>query len=399
MNDRSSPVIIVGGGIGGLSAALALSRNGFPVKVLEQAAELSELGAGVQLGPNAFSAYDALGVGEYLRTHAVVADQLIMMDAIDATEIARVPLGQEFRDRFGAPYAVAHRADLHRSLMDTAIAQGSIEIRPSTRIVQVDQDDHGVTARDAAGETYRGRALIACDGVRSVVREQFVGDEPRVSGHIVYRAVIDADDFPEDMRWNGPSLWVGPHCHLIHYPLSGGDKFNLVMTFRSSKEEVWGVTEGSKEELLSHFGEVHELPRALLELPKSWLRWATADRDPIEKWTFGRVTLLGDAAHPMMQYLAQGACMAVEDAVTLGAAFARHPSDVSAALSLYERSRIVRTARVVLSTRAFGDIVHVKGVERQVRKQLWHGRSPDRFYDALEWLYAWRPENCLDELN
>ena len=393
--DGSLPVLIAGGGIVGLACALALSRLGYAVKVLEQAAEIGEIGAGVQLGPNAFAAFDALGVGERARGRAVYTEKMLMMDAIDAHVVADVPLGEAFRARFGNPYAVIHRADVHTSLLEGVQDTGRIEVLTSTRVERLSQDAGGVTVHDASGGSHRGCALIGCDGVKSAVRQQVVGDDVRVTGHVVYRAVVDAPDFPAEMRWNFPAIWVGPNCHLVHYPLRSGEQFNLVVTFHSSKPEVWGVTDGSREEVLAHFQGIHATPARLLDLPKSWRRWATADREPIERWSFGRITLLGDAAHPMMQYLAQGACMALEDAVTLGAAVAAHPGDFAAAFARYERSRVARTARMVYSTREMGRIYHAKGVERLVRNDLWKGRTPERFYDALEWMYGWRAESCL----
>jgi salicylate hydroxylase len=180
----------------------------------------------------------------------------------------------------------------------------------------------------------------------------------------------------------------------VHYPLRGGEQYNVVVTFHSREPEQWSVSEGSAEEVQSYFQGIVPKARQLIELPKSWKRWATADRDPIEQWSFGRVTLLGDAAHPMLQYLAQGACMALEDAVTLGAAM-NAEGDIERAFQRYQRSRVARTARVVLSAREMGRIYHAKGVERLVRNELWQGRTPERFYDAVEWLYGWTPDRCL----
>jgi len=274
-------------------------------------------------------------------------------------------------------------------------AAPGIELIASTRIERVEQDDAGVTAIDQHGRRHRGAALVGCDGVRSAVRQQYVGDPVRVSGHVVYRAVVDAADFPADLRWNAPVVWSGPDCHLVHYPLRGGEQYNVVVTFHSRQAEEWGITEGSAEEVRSYFTGILAQPRQLIDLPRSWRRWSTADREPLGRWSFGRVTLLGDAAHPMLQYLAQGACMALEDAVTLGEALRAHGGDFTAAFARYERSRVARTARVVLSAREMGRLYHAKGVERLVRNALWQGREPDRFYDALEWLYGWRAERCL----
>jgi salicylate hydroxylase len=399
MSDTGSPsqVLVAGGGIGGLAAALALVRQGFRVKVLEQASEIGEIGAGIQLGPNAFHAFDALGVGDRTRSRSVFTDCMVMHDALDETQVGRIPTGEAFRRRFGNPYAVIHRVDVHRSLLEGAQETGRVEFLTSTRMERIEQDGAGVTVFDQHGHAHRGLALIGADGVRSVLRAQYVNDPPRITGHVVYRSVIDKADFPADLQWNAASIWVGPNCHLVHYPLRGGEQYNVVVTFHSRKPEEWGVTEGSREEVQSYFQGICPRARQLIDLPKSWKRWATADKEPIAQWSFGRATLLGDAAHPTTQYMAQGACMALEDAVTLGEALRVNGNDWSRALDLYQRSRVARTARIVLSGREMGRIYHAKGVERLVRNALWIGRSPERFYDALEWLYGWNVDNCLAE--
>ena len=394
-SNRPLPVLVAGGGIGGLAAALALVRRGFDVEVLEQAAEIGEIGAGIQLGPNAFAAFDALGVGEKARGRAVYTDCMVMHDAVDESLVGRIPTGEAFRARFGNPYAVIHRVDVHRSLLEGAEETGRVAFHTSTRVERVEQGGDAVTVHDQHGKVHRGVALIGADGVKSVVRQQHVGDPARVTGHVVYRAVVDKADFPADLQWNAASLWAGPNCHLVHYPLRGGEQYNVVVTFHSREQEEWGVREGSKDEVQSYFQGICPKARQLIELPRSWKRWATADRDPIGQWTYGRATLLGDAAHPTTQYMAQGACMAMEDAVTLGEALRVHGNDWGRALDLYQRSRIARTARIVLSSREMGRLYHAKGVERLVRNELWKGRTPERFYDAVEWLYGWKVENCL----
>ncbi len=389
------PVLVAGGGIGGLAAALALTRQGFDVKVLEQAATLGEIGAGLQVGPNGFAAFDALGVGEIARSKAVYTDFMVMHDALDEYQVGHIPTGEAFLKRFGNPYAVIHRADAHMALLNGAKASDRIEVSTGTQVQRVEQDDDGVTVFDSQGGQHRGVALIGADGVKSAVRRQYVGDEARVSGHVVYRAVVDKKDFPVDLQWNAASIWVGPNCHLVHYPLRGGEQYNVVVTFHSRDKEEWSVRMGSREEVLSYFDGICPKARQLIELPKDWSRWATADREPIGQWNFGRVTLLGDAAHATLQYLAQGACMAMEDAVTLGEALRVNDNDFDKAFALYQRCRIARTARIVLSAREMGRIFHAKGVERLVRNELWKNRSPERFYDAMEWLYGWNLDNCL----
>ncbi len=395
MAHSADPVLVAGGGIGGLAAALALSRRGYGVKVLEQAAELGEIGAGIQLGPNAFSAFDALGVGDLARSRAVYTERILMMDAVDESEVVNMPLGEAFRRRFGNPYAVTHRADMHLALQEGVRASDRVELVTSARVDRVEARGDHVIAIDGAGRSHRGAALVGCDGVKSAVRQQFVGDPVRVTGHVVYRAVVDEREFPGELKVNAPCLWAGPDCHVVHYPLRDGHQYNLVVTFHSRRPEEWGVTDGSREEVLTYFGAIGRKPRQLLDLPKSWRRWATADREPIDRWSYGRVTLLGDAAHPMMQYLAQGACMALEDAVTLGEALAAERGDFERAFARYERARVTRTARVVLMTREMGRIYHAKGVERLVRNDLFRGRTPGRYYDSVEWLYGWKVENCL----
>jgi len=390
-----STVIVAGGGIGGLAAALALARRGFAVKVLEQAAEIGEIGAGVQLAPNAFAAFDALGVGEQARGRAVFNERMVMLDATDASTVAEIPLGDAFRARFANPYAVIHRADVHQSLLEGVQAHGGIELLTSTRVLHVEQSADGVNVFDALGRRHRGAALVGCDGVKSAVRAQLVGDPVRVSGHVVYRAVVDATEFPKDLAWNAAAVWAGPDCHLVHYPLRGGEQYNVVVTFHSREQEEWSVRVGDRAEVLSYFDGICAKARQLIDLPKDWKRWATADREPIGQWTYGRVALLGDAAHPTLQYLAQGACMALEDAVTLGEALRVHDNDFTQAFAHYQRSRVARTARVVLSAREMGRIFHAKGVERLVRNELWKDRSPERYYDAMEWLYGWTADNCL----
>ncbi len=394
--DSTRPsVIVAGAGIGGIATALSLAQSGLRVTVLEQADELGEIGAGLQLGPNAFAALDALGAGDRVREHAVFTERLVMMDAVDCGVVASFDVGAAFRARFRNPYAVIHRADIHAAILEQVRGNPDIELVTSCRILALDQDERGVTATDSSGRRFQADYLIGCDGVKSVARDAVLGDGVRVSGHVVYRAVVPVAAMPEALRMNAPVVWAGPNCHLVHYPLRGGEQYNLVVTFHSREQETWGVTDGSKDEVLSYFTGIAELPRQLLHLPSSWRRWSTADRDPVDNWTRGRITLLGDAAHPMMQYLAQGACMALEDAVTLGAAVRRCDYDMEAAFALYQRSRIARTARVVLSVREMGRLYHAAGVERLVRNDLWKGRSAAGFYEALAWLYDWNPATCL----
>lgn len=243
--------IVVGGGIGGLAAALALTRQGIQVQLLEQASHIGEIGAGIQLGPNAFAALDALGVGTAARKCAVFTDHIIMMDAVDNTEIVRIQTDQTFRDRFNGPYAVIHRADIHGAILQGVQDDPLISFHTSTQIQGFRQTEAFAEVTDTNGNVFQADVVVGCDGVKSVVRDHLIGGAPRVTGHVVYRAVVDKARMPEDLRINAPVLWAGPRCHLVHYPLRGGEQYNLVVTFHSREQEEWGVRDGSKEEVLS----------------------------------------------------------------------------------------------------------------------------------------------------
>lgn len=384
------PILVAGGGIGGLAAALGLARQGFAVTVLEKAAAMGEVGAGIQLGPNAFHAFDWLGIGETARAMAIHIDRLRLMDALTAEEICHIDLGDAFRARFGAPYAVIHRGDLHGVFLAACRAQDSITLRTAAEVVGYDQDGRGVTAILADGERLRGRALIGADGLWSRVRRQLVGDgAPRVSGHTTYRSVIPTEQMPEALRWNAATLWAGPKCHIVHYPLQGWKAFNLVVTCHNDAPEPVAGRPVPAAEVMAGFDHVHELGKTIIRQGRDWKLWVLCDRDPIEGWVEDRVALLGDAAHPTLQYLAQGACMAMEDAVCLARMMATHQGQVAPALVAYRDARVLRTARVQLQSRAVGDhIYHPAGAHAALRNSIMAAKSQAEWRDALAWLYG-----------
>lgn len=387
---RTLPVIIAGGGIGGIAAALGLARKGIASIVLERAAELGEIGAGIQIGPNAFHCFDYLGVGDEARARAVYIDHLRLMDALSAEQIAAIALGEDFRRRFGNPYAVVHRADLHGALLDACRASDLIDLRTRHHVLGYEQDGSSVRVRLEHGEPLDGRALIAADGLRSNLRAQLVGDgEPRVSGHTTYRSVIPTERMPEELRWNAATLWAGPKCHIVHYPLKGWKVFNLVVTYHNDVEQAVTGKPVDKDEVRQGFEHIHPRAQQIIEHGEDWKLWVLCDRDPVLDWVDGRVALLGDAAHPMLQYFAQGACMALEDAVCLSHMFGSHSDDIDTALDRYQRQRRVRTARVQLDSRLIGDyIYHAAGAVAEVRNQVMSGLSADDWYDRLGWLYG-----------
>ena len=382
--------LIAGGGIGGLAAALGLARKGWHSIVLEKSAELSEIGAGIQLGPNAFHSFDYLGVGDAVRKNAVFIDALRLMDALRGEEICHIPLDEPFREYFGNPYAVVHRGELYSCLLEACRDCELIELRVNSGVTGYEQDGSSVTVKLESGETVSGWALIGADGLWSEVRKQVVGDgPPRVSGHTTYRSVIPTEKMPEDLRWNAATLWAGPKCHIVHYPLSDWKLFNLVVTFHNDAPEPVAGKPVSHDEVKRGFEHVNERIRRLIDFGSNWRLWVLCDRDPVENWVDGRVTLLGDAAHPMMQYYAQGACMAVEDGVCLSHMMEVHGGDLDKSLAAYNEQRMVRTARVQLTSRAIGDhIYHPAGAHARVRDSILQAITPDEWYHRLEWLYG-----------
>jgi salicylate hydroxylase len=384
------PVLIAGGGIGGLTAALALARKGFRVVVLEKSRTFGEIGAGIQLGPNAFHVFDALGVGETARSMAVFIDRLRLFDAMDGEEITHIDLGAAFRARFKNPYAVVHRGELYSVLLNACKASGGIELRADSEVVSYEQDGSSVTARLASGECVTGALLVGADGLWSNVRKQLVGDgPPRVSGHTTYRSVIAAEQMPEDLRWNAATLWAGPKCHVVHYPLSGWKLFNLVLTCHNDAPEPVAGQPVSHEEVRRGFAHVHERIRKLIDCGTDWKLWVLCDRVPVENWVDGRVALLGDAAHPLLQYMAQGACLAMEDSLCLAEMLAAHPDNAEQGLQAYCGQRLVRATRVQLMARAVGEhIYHPGGAHARVRNAIMRAKSSEDWYDELEWLYG-----------
>src|SRR5690242_2168851 len=389
LNGSGSPFLIAGGGIGGLVTAYALALKGFPGRVFEQSNEFREVGAGIQLGPNVFRALERIGLKD-----AVLADSWRpaaqeMRDALSGDLVIRIPLDERFTAKFHQPYAVSHRADIHAVFLQACEASNLVTLETNQKVEDFDDDGESVTVRLAGGEVARGRALIGCDGMWSRVREKLVNDgQPRVSGHIAYRAVLKREDVPQDLWRSDVVLWAGPRTHLVHYPLRRGALYNLVAVFHSDRYvEGWNA-EADADELWAHFkGQRPEVLR-MLERIETWRMWVLCDREPIKDWSAGRVTLLGDAAHPMLQYLAQGACMATEDAIVLADAVAEKPDDLEGAFRAYQQQRYLRTGQVQLMARMYGEFYHARGVTAELRYRMLHPRTPEQSYEGIAWLYG-----------
>ena len=382
------PFIIIGGGIGGLAAALALSQRGFSSLLLEQAAEFGEIGAGIQLGPNVFRMFEKLGVTAEINKLAVFPESLMMRDSITGEEVTTIRLDDKFLQRFKYPYGVIHRADLHRVLLEACAKSDLITLKTSQKVTSFEETDGRVVVKTLAGDIYEGTALLGCDGLWSIVREHIVGDgKPRVSGHVTYRAVLPTSEMPEDLRLWSMVIWAGEKTHLVQYPMRGGELFNLVAVFHSDKfAEGWDAY-GDPTELHERFAKTCAPVRTMLGKINSWRMWVLCDRAPIRDWSKGRMTLLGDAAHPMLQYLAQGANMAIEDAVCLAHKVELSKGDYASAFLAYQQERYLRTARVQLTARLYGEAYHAAGATRDLRNAVLGARTQEQAFESMAWLY------------
>jgi 3-hydroxybenzoate 6-monooxygenase len=383
------PIGIAGAGIGGLSTAIALARHGFAVRVFERVAQLREAGAGIQLGPNAFRMFERLGIEHPMRDIAFEPRALVLMDSLSGSEICRQRLEESFQSRFGHPYRVGHRSDVQKVLLQAARSYPDlIELHLGESLRSFTQGEGEVTVTLESGTTKVVSALVGADGLWSVVRQAILRDgAPRVSGHIAYRAVLSMPDMSPDLVSDNVEVWVGPRHHLVCYKVSGGKSLNIVAIIHSSRYLEGWDTAGDPTELQAGFADACPRVRRLLGLVQTWRMWVLCDRNPMPGWTQGRVTLLGDAAHPTLPYLAQGACMALEDAASLADQIARRSNDIPTALSHYERARLERTASVQLTAREMGEIYHADGPAREARNQALSARDADD-HEPNAWLFG-----------
>ena len=389
---NKSPVIIAGGGIGGLAAALALARKGFGSIVLEQAQQFGEIGAGIQIAPNAWHALDALGVGARVKRDAVFVERMLMFDGVSGEKVIDIPLDKRFAKRYGNPYAVTHRADIHGSLLDGCKAEpGLIELRTSSKVVSFSQEGNSVSVALHGSARIDGVALVGADGLHSVVRNALVGDPlPESSIHKCYRAVLNAGDVPKDLRFAAATLWAAHDTHIVHYPLRGWKLFNLVATTIGKPIDKGHNEVAMPDEVLPQFAHYCDNPLKLMRTPKQFTRWMLRCRDPVDTWVRGPVALLGDAAHLMLQYMAQGAEMAMEDAVCVGACADAADGRFAKAFLNYQKQRLARASRVQISAnRLIGMIFHVPdGIERLVRNDIYRGRTAEQHYNAMDWVFT-----------
>jgi salicylate hydroxylase len=389
-------IVIAGAGIGGLTAALALADRGFRVHLLDQAERLQETGAGIQLSANATRILIALGLRERLQRAIVAPAGLRVRKARTGREIVRLPFGAMFEADYGAPYWVVHRGDLQAALLELVRDHPDIVLDLGARVEEFAVHPHGVTVgltrRGAPSDAF-GLALVGADGLWSKVRAR-LGDPsaPRAAGRTAWRAVVPADRVAPEFRNPEVNLWLGPDSHLVHYPVRGGAEINIVAIAEDQWSATGWSTQGDLAEVQSRFppGRWAEPARDLLAAPAQWLKWALFDRPPLRSWGHGPVTLLGDAAHPMLPQLAQGAAMAIEDAALLAVVLARSPADPAAALRAYERERQPRTVRVQKAACANSRTYHRRGFSAMLRNLAMVVLGGELLVHRYRWIYAWR---------
>jgi 3-hydroxybenzoate 6-monooxygenase len=378
-------VIIVGGGIGGLSAAFALTRKGLNVRVLERSAEFAEVGAGLQLAPNCTRILGDYGLLDEAKRLGVLPAGMVMKDALDGTVLTSLDL-RHLQRRYGSPYLVMHRSDLH-GLFLRACQRAGVDLRTSQHVTEYENTGSGARVTLADGTGHAASLVIAADGLHSAARQRLVGDQPVNSAYVAYRGAVPIEKVRENnISETDVVVYIGPRCHFVQYPLRGGEMFNQVAVFESARalagEEDWGTP----DELDAAFA--HTTGNIQRGLPLMWRDrwWRMFDRDPIETWVHGRIALLGDAAHPPLQYIAQGAIMAIEDGWVLAEHLAA-TQDADAALAAYQAVRPEHCRRVLTTSRAWGKLWHLDGDQRDRRNQILRARDPHD-YSFTDWLYS-----------
>jgi salicylate hydroxylase len=383
-------ILIAGGGIGGLATALALAKRGIASDVLERRAAYGEDGAGIQVGPNGTRILETLGAAEFLKPRATTPDALTIRSATTAHLLATFPLGRWLADRHGAPYWTAHRRDLHNALLVAAEREPMIRIRKGVEIGAVHDRGSHVVAGTASGESIDGSALIAADGVWSRLRDRtFEGDTPDYTGKSAARAVIAAEDVPDALQRNDVQLWLGRKVHVVHYPVSAGREVALVVVF--DDEHVTSDWSAPCDRAWVDTRAVSFAPplRELLAKPAEWRRWSLMNLKHAPRLAHGRVALLGDAAHPILPFLAQGGVMALEDAAVLAGALAKQPAHPEAAFRDYAEARTDRVARVAATSRKNGRIYHLGGPAAFARNMALRFLPAETFMRGYDWLYGW----------
>ncbi len=383
------PVVIAGGGIGGLACALALAQRNFAVIVCEKSAAFGQLGVGLHLAPNGLSALDGLGIGGRMKRNALLLERMLMMDALSGAAICDIPCGAEFRRRFGNPYAIAHRAEVHDALLrECRSANSCVTLRANSHVVDFSTTGREISVVLADGQKIRASALIGADGIRSRVRGRLIGDgEPRATGGATYHVLLPASAMPGTERKPFATLWAGPGADLVCYPVLDRTVFNVAATVAKAADQA-GEREATVEEVLTRFDGWAETPRRIIAAAPHFRRHVIRYRDRVENWSEGSVTLIGDAAHPMVRFAAQGASMVLEDAICLAEQADAADGDFASAFQVYQRIRMAGAARAELSSQMLQRIFHAGGAGRLARNATFQGRTSADHYDQMSGVFG-----------
>lgn len=389
MSKQQEPIIIVGGGIGGMASALAMARKGISTLLLEQAAQFREAGAGIQFCPNTFKMLDYLGIKKPFLDIAILPEYLCYTDATNGFEYMRLPLGETMIQRFNQPFGSFHREDVLRTFVDECRKSNYIQLLTSAKVVAVSETSQGVIVETADGKPYTGAALIGCDGIWSVVHKNVHNNQPpRNSGQIIYRGVVHRDEMPQGLQFDNIMHFVQPLAHFVHYPIGTEGYINISAIFQTDHSPDPRNNTGSKEELFKGFSGASSKTMEILERVDTTRRWVLCDREPSKEWTRGKITLLGDAAHATLPYMTSGAGMAVEDAVVLAEAIVEFDYNYPLAFKEYQSRRYLRCAYVQYFSRLYGDVHHAtSSVARELRNDLISKRSVEENLNWITYLY------------
>ena len=388
----SKPVLIAGAGIGGLSAAIALARAGIPTLVVDRVKAFSPEGAGIQLGPNATRILADWDVLDYLEKDAVASEGIIIGDGISGAQLNMVPFGASAELHFGAPFLLAHRADLHNALLKTARSHNCITIKLNCTVTGFRQDPDGASIQTSTG-SIEGDGLICADGTWSTLRDHVdEGASLRFTGRTAWRTLLDADQVPKAAREPWTRLWLAPKAHVVHYPVSNGKKINVVAVIDDAAGDQIDGWNGQADtsQLYPAFAHWNEHVAQMVFSGPEWRKWPLYMSPPLRNWMIDRIVLLGDAAHPVLPFLAQGGAMAIEDAAVLGKEISKGGTELPEAFRSFELARIERTARTSYESRKLGNIYHMGGLARAARDFVLRLRKPLSLRERYEWLYGFR---------